>query len=410
MSFSEYQMNFPNNSFKNTNNFRNSNYISNFNNFEKSQEDKYQMDNNFEIKKLIKEQFDSFIAPYRKDINNIKSEINNIYKYSNKGEIKDLIGEIRIKLNNFVDKEYLNQKMDNIESKIGINKNYKDKEQKVFNNIIGEINKIKGEINDIKLNNNNLNIKLEIFKNNLNDEPQKKSIMESNIISEVKLKNIVDRNDYFEKYLQNLKDEFDSFKTLYNNSIIEKEKKFYEFEFKYNNLKNSFNELSLIKDIKQIKDNMKKIKDEFNNLKDSYDDNFMNLNQGNKNKINELIEKYNLSNLSKFNIDKYNTICNSYEKLMINYINLAKIIGHHNNNLSNLNNKLDEIKLSKNQIKKESSAYNEDLFLKKYEILDRQIQYIHNRVEKLSIELMNINFYNILLFLYHYWNMRKNFG
>ena len=87
MSFSEYQMNFPNNSFKNANNFRNSNYISNFNNFEKSQEDKYQMDNNFEIKKLIKEQFDSFIAPYRKDINNIKSEINNIYKYSNTGEI-----------------------------------------------------------------------------------------------------------------------------------------------------------------------------------------------------------------------------------------------------------------------------------------------------------------------------------
>ena len=53
------------------------------NSLQKSQEDIYQLNSNlnhFEIRNLIKEQFNSFIIPYIKDINPIKSEINNIYK------------------------------------------------------------------------------------------------------------------------------------------------------------------------------------------------------------------------------------------------------------------------------------------------------------------------------------------
>ena len=211
---------------------------------------------------------------------------------------------------------------------------------------------------------------------------------------------IIDKNSFLRKEFEILKEEMNSFKISCNSTIMGNSKTINELEFKYENLKNddSSNKLNDFKEINKIKDDINKIKSKINEIKIANETNIMNF--SNKNiemKIYEILEKLNLTKLSDFNMDKYNIICKSYENLMKNYINISKIVERQNNNIKILNDKLNEVSyLVKKQPNKEIIKIEDNnIFQKKYEILERQIQYIQNRVEKISLDNMNVKDANI---------------
>ena len=399
-------MNFANNELENYFQNRKNNYINNFSNniLRNSYEQRNQSLNNlsnYDLRKIIKEEFESQITPYKKQIFSLENEINNIYNNSNKDSIEGLIKDIKLSLYNFVDRKYFNQKIEEMNSRIDVNGNNLSKNQNVvINNIIGEINKIKLEINNIKINNNSINNsnRHSIPFNKIEKEPID-SI--TNNLNEIKLKDINDKTSFLKTDIENLKEEINSFKNSCQSSIIVNKKNFSELELKFENLKtdSSSDKLNLIKDVNKIKADIKKIKDDLNGLKITNEKNYMNdLNKNNDFKIYEILEKLNLTKLSNFDMDKYNHVSEGYEKLMKNYINLSKIIEHQNNNIIQLNNKFNEISfLSKKQSKKESINFSDDnnITQKKYEILERQIQYLQNRVEKISMDSMQIKESNL---------------
>ena len=399
-------MNFTNNEFGNYNSKRNNNYLNNYsNNFlQSSFEQRNQSVNNisnYDLRKIIKEELESQITPFKKQIFYLKDEINNIYNNLNKESIESLIKDIKLSLYNFVDKKYFSQKIEEMNSRIDANANNLSKPQNaVINNIISEIKKIKLEINNIKINNNN-----SINNSNRYSSPfnQIEKVQKNNMdnLSEMKLKDINDKTSFLKTDIENLKEEINSFKNSCSSSILGSKKNFSELELKFENLKtdSSSNKLNLLKDVNKIKADIKKIKDDLNGMKIKNEKNYMNdINTNNDVKIYEILEQLNLTKLSNFDVDKYNIICESYEKLMKNYINISKIVEHQNNNIIQLNNKLNEISfLSKKQAKKESINYSDDnnIMQKKLEILDRQIQYLQNRVEKISMDNMQVKESNL---------------
>ena len=399
-------MNFRNNEFGNYNSKRNNNYLNNYsNNFlQSSFEQRNQSVNNisnYDLRKIIKEELESQITPFKKQIFYLKDEINNIYNNLNKESIESLIKDIKLSLYNFVDKKYFSQKIEEMNSRIDANANNINKPQNaVINNIISEIKKIKLEINNIKINNNN-----SINNSNRYSSPfnQIEKVQKNNMdnLSEMKLKDINDKTSFLKTDIENLKEEINSFKNSCSSSILGSKKNFSELELKFENLKtdSSSNKLNLLKDVNKIKADIKKIKDDLNGMKIKNEKNYINdINKNNDVKIFEILEQLNLTKLSNFDVDKYNIICESYEKLMKNYINISKIVEHQNNNIIQLNNKFNEISfLSKKQAKKESINYSDDnnIMQKKLEILDRQIQYLQNRVEKISMDNMQVKESNL---------------
>ena len=325
-------MNFANNELENYFQNRKNNYINNFSNniLPNSYEQRNQSLNNlsnYDLRKIIKEEFESQITPYKKQIFSLENEINNIYNNSNKDSIEGLIKDIKLSLYNFVDRKYFNQKIEEMNSRIDVNGNNLSKNQNVvINNIIGEINKIKLEINNIKINNNSINNsnRHSIPFNKIEKEPID-SI--TNNLNEIKLKDINDKTSFLKTDIENLKEEINSFKNSCQSSIIGNKKNFSELELKFENLKtdSSYDKLNLIKDVNKIKADIKKIKDDLNGLKITNEKNYMNdLNKNNDFKIYEILEKLNLTKLSNFDMDKYNHVSEGYEKLMKNYFIFIK--------------------------------------------------------------------------------------
>ena len=306
----------------------------------------------------------------KEEISNLKDELN-YYKGADSKNIESLKNQINMSKYNFVDKKFFQQKLEEIDSKISINSN----------------------TNQLDLNNSNR------FNLSQNIKP-KESIDNINNINEIKLKDIIDKNSFLRKEFEILKEEMNSFKISCNSTIMGNSKTINELEFKYENLKNddSSNKLNDFKEINKIKDDINKIKSKINEIKIANETNIMNF--SNKNiemKIYEILEKLNLTKLSDFNMDKYNIICKSYENLMKNYINISKIVERQNNNIKILNDKLNEVSyLVKKQPNKEIIKIEDNnIFQKKYEILERQMEYIQNRVEKISLDNMNVKDANI---------------
>ena len=378
---------YPSNQFKQYNKYNTNNILQNSFEQKNVYNDNFK---NYELRKIIKEEFESHIIPYRNEINQLKEEINNIYNSFNKNSIESLIKDIKISLYNFVDKKIFYQKLEEMDSKIDNNSNnFNQSKFNLINNIVKEIKKVNLEINNIR-NNNNL-MKLNFSQNKIEKEP-----IDNNNLNEIKLKDITDKTSFLKTDFENLKEEIDSFKKITTSSILENNKNLNKLEFDFENLKNdnSSNKLNYLQDISKIKEDIKKIRIDINDMKIINEDTSMkNFNNNNEIKIYEILEKLNLTRLSKFDLDKYNMIYESYEKLMKNFINLTKIIENQNNNMSKLNNKLNEVSfLASKQSKKEIINYPEDnnLFQKKIDILERQIQYLQDRIEKISLETIHI--------------------
>ena len=393
-------MNFLNNenyNFLKANNYYTNNYSTNSlqNSYGLSKSNNINNISNFELRKIIKEEFESQIIPYKNEIQKLHSEINNFYMNENKDSIEQLIKEIRKNLFNCVDKKLFDQKISEIELLININN--KKNDMKIINSLINEIKKINLEIKNIKYNNNLLS---ESHKNNLIQNKSNENINNSSLnLNEIKIKDIIDKNIFFQKDIENLKAEMKSIKTFSNSSIMENNKMMDELDLKFENFKNddSSMKLNLYRDINKVKEEIKKIKNEFNEMKIDNESAHMNsMNQNLDIKIYEILEKLNLTKLSKLDIDKFNMIIEAYEQLEKNYLIISQKVKNQNDSVNSLLTKLNlissELKVKKNIINQDN---NNDIIKNKYEYLERQVQHMENRLEQILLDSMKIKESNI---------------
>ena len=251
---------YPSNQFKQYNKYNTNNILQNSFEQKNVYNDNFK---NYELRKIIKEEFESHIIPYRNEINQLKEEINNIYNSFNKNSIESLIKDIKISLYNFVDKKIFYQKLEEMDSKIDNNSNnFNQSKFNLINNIVKEIKKVNLEINNIR-NNNNL-MKLNFSQNKIEKEP-----IDNNNLNEIKLKDITDKTSFLKTDFENLKEEIDSFKKTTTSSILENNKNLNKLEFDFENIKNdnSSNKLNYLQDISKIKEDIKKIRIDINDMK-----------------------------------------------------------------------------------------------------------------------------------------------
>ena len=349
----------------------------------------------YELRKIIKEEFESQIIPYKNEIQKLKLEINNFYVNENKDSIENLIKDIRLNFLNCVNKKLFDQKISEIEALISINNNKNDK--KIINSLINEIKKINLEIKNNKYSINSL---LESNKNNLLQKESNKDVINPILnLNEIKIKDIADKNTFFQRDIESLKEEINSLKTFFNSSIMEKNKMIDELDLKIENFKNedSSVKLNLYKDVNKIKEEIKKIRNEFNEIKiDNEDIRMNNINQNIDIKIYEILNKHNLKRLSNLDIDKFNMITETYDQLAKNYLIIAQKVKNQNDSVNSLLTKLNlissELKAKKNLINQDG---NNDLIKNKYDYLERQLQFLYNRIEQIALDSMNIKESNI---------------
>ena len=304
-----YDTDSSNNSTNNyTNNIVQTNYLQRNQTFNKL--------SNFELRKIIKEEFESYIKPYKIEILRLKGDINN--KLSNN------YFDNKLNFNSFafVDKEVFNQRMKKIESEMDFRLNNLKASQNKINSIIKkDVNKIQCELNNIK-NDNSKRKSLE-----LNNE-ENSSFTDLNKLNEI---------------LGKWKEDMNSFKTELISSLFEKNKISDKLDFKAEDLKNDSNSNNYNLSINKIKEDMKKINGEILIIK--------NENENLENKITKL---------SNFKLDKFYTIQKSCSILMDNYLDITNMINNLNNKMEHELNKIsDQININFNSIENHNLRINE---------------------------------------------------
>ena len=220
----------------------------------------------YELRKIIKEEFELLYMPHKEEINNkfskIREEIHNVYEINNEKPLIDnfisSLNEIKRNL-----KEYVQQKINELEEKIDF-KSSKNSENIMLKNEINYLNKDIQEVkNKFKEINNSVNIKL----NEKN--------YDNNIGNETQIKNMMLQNLDLQKDFEKLREDLNNLKNEINNSILKKDKILGELEFKYNSMntfESKYNKIN--NDLNKLKDSIresKRINEEITNSR-----NFMN--------------------------------------------------------------------------------------------------------------------------------------
>ena len=289
--------NFPTDEYKYISANVNNNYINNYTNntIQKPYEPKNQNFINIsysDLKKIIKEEFDSQIIPYKNEIIKLKKIIININKCQEP------------------DKDLIRKRM---ESSINFSANNLNISQNnIISNIQKEINKLKSEINNFK---------------------SIKSLKSDSQILQLNKK----EKEQFD-FIINLRNNVENIKK----DTAGKKKIYDDMKLNLENLKAS--NLNLTSQITQIKAHMKKLEESFKI--ESENNSINNLNIYNEAKIFEILGKLNLTKLSNFDIGKFYTIRDGYSALIDNYMMTSEIIKKQNNKIEMLNIKLNEISFS----------------------------------------------------------------
>ena len=289
--------NFPTDEYKYISANVNNNYINNYTNntIQKPYEPKNQNFINIsysDLKKIIKEEFESQIIPYKNEIIKLKKIIININKCQEP------------------DKDLIHKRM---ESSINFSANNLNISQNnIISNIQKEINKLKSEINNFK---------------------SIKSLKSDSQIVQLNKK----EKEQFD-FIVNLRNNVENIKK----DTAGKKKIYDEMKLNLENLKES--NLNLTSEITQIKAHMKKLEESFKI--ESENNSINNLNIYNEAKIFEILGKLNLTKLSNFDIGKFYTIRDGYSALIDNYMMTSEIIKEQNNKIEMLNIKLNEISFS----------------------------------------------------------------
>ena len=364
---------------------------------------------NYELRKIIKEEFFSLYKPYimeeiNQNINRIRNEINNIYQSNIELNLKDIkndryenekiLKDIKNSLYNFVPLKEYNKKIYELEEKINFINSQNNKNNFPGNNLIKSINE---EMQEIKNKNEELNIKLNNFIKNNNEKNEEKINYELN---QLKLKDFLSKNSSFQKDLEKMKEDMDSLQSKIRS--IDNNKKLYEIESKIDSLTNYENKYNKINnDLNKVKESVKSLNKANEEIKNSNylqnyninNNNNFSINDNYENKIYKILDKLNLRNLD---INKFNELCKGYEIIKNNYLKISKVLSSQNTIIIDLAKKF---KNNNNYILKDDNNINTstdiktDIILlnKKNEFFDRQIQYLQSQLERLSIDVMKVN-------------------
>ena len=341
---------------------------------------------NYELRKIIKEELESLIKPFEQEVfknfSEIESDIANLKKNNNYNNLlnskNDLYNSQNLKesmkknLYDYVPFKDFEKKMKDLEEKI----EKKDKNEKMaIYTIDNDIKNVKEEIQEIKNKckeieeSNKLELKKKDDANERNKNEEK--------LKEIKLKDSQDKIAFLEKNFESLRQNVYDIKNNANIRKLEDNNSLNELRSKYDSLNNfdiKYNKVN--SDITKLKDNIQKLNTIIGDLNDrnsNYENNFdnrMNLNNNYESKVQDALKKLDLEK------EKFTVVSQNYEKLLKYYIKLSKIVEYQNNLLNDLN------------LKFKSKENNEN---GKYDSLDRQIQYMQNQLERISIDIMNKN-------------------
>ena len=375
------------------------------------------------IRKIIKEEFSNLIAPYQNDLNNNISNINLLQnkldnvsndlqnekvtlrnRPANNFNKENLMNEIKNMFSDYVTYTDFNKKILELNGKISANTsdlNLKNNSIQSLNNTFNnELNDIKFKVKNI---NDDFNDKLNKYINNNNNDIL--SLKESNnklLMNEIKLNDVINKNELLKKNFDLFKDEMTNFKTQINLSISscsEKLKKINDLENSintFNNLNNKINDYEttnkkLNDEIAQINNNFRNIKTSINNLEGNINKNnmnndikneFNNLNENQNKEIKEIKEKLNklnINELMKLDINKFNLIDQNYEDSMLKNQEIFRILEQYDTTIKDLNTKLEKLR---NDYESESK--------KKYNQFNERISRVEDE-EQLSVRASNVN-------------------
>lgn len=406
-----------------------------------------------EIRKIIREEFNSLISPYQSDLNNninmLQIKINNISNdFQNETKQlrsspnintneENLKKEIYNILSNYVSYNEYNKKMKELEDQIASNMNnlnLRNNSAQVFNDkFTNEIKNINQSIQELKMKNQENNNKFNNFINNYDNEMTSlKQNYNKFITNEIKLNDIFDKNSFLQKNFEGYKEETNNFKNVINLSLSENNQKINEIENKQNNINEKINDFEnrykkTNEEINNINKNLLDTINSINNLQDKNNNNIdINNINNNTNQINEIkdkIEKMNLNNLVKLDINKIDSINDKYEELMSNNQKLFQVLEQYNTTITDLNTKLNKLREdyekdskkkynqinlriskvedeSKDQISFRNSTINynaqkdNDNFRKDINLMKEKLNNFDKKIEEIQNELPIISNYN----------------
>ena len=364
-----------------------------------------------DIRKIIKEEFSTLIIPYQTDLNNninmLQVKINNILNdYQNENNKLRSIPNINkvdnqiLEIKNILS-EY-NNKIKELEDQIASNLNnlnIRNNSIQAFDDKLNnEIKNINQNIQELKMKNQDYNNRFNNFINNYDNEMTTiKQNYNKLLTNEIKLNDTIDKNSFLQKNFDALKEENNNFKNSINLSLSEKNQKLNDLENKQNNLNNKINDLennqkNLNNKINDFESKNKKFNEEMNNMNNNLINmttsinnlkdktfNFYNNDNNNTNnndsQINELknkIDKLNINDLLKIDINKINSINDKYEEFMSNNEKLFQILEQHNTTITDLNTKLNRLREDyENESKKKYNQINERISKVEDESKDR---------------------------------------
>ena len=352
---------------------------------------------NYDLRKIIKEEFESLIKPFEQEVfkrfNEVESDMTNIKKNYNNNSLFNSKNDL-YKSQNFRENMKKNlydnapfkdfdKKMKDLEEKI----EKKDKNEKMaIYTMSDDIKKVKDEVQEIK------NKCKEIEESNKIEAKKYYNAIEmgknDEKLKEIKLKDNEDKISFLQKELESLRKNADYIKSNENSKILEyNNNSLNELRDKYNSLSNfdiKYNKIS--SDVSKLKDNLQKLNKtigDLNNRISDYENNFnfnknMNMNINYESKIQDVLKNLGLEK------DKIALVFQKYEQILKIYIKISKIVEYQNNSLNDLNLKFNILNQNK---EKNELMYNN----KNYDLLDRQVQYMQNQLERISIDLMNKN-------------------
>ena len=315
-----------------------------------------------DIRRIIKEEFNTLILPYTSDINNninvLQDKMNNMSKdFQNESDKlravkvnnlsdENILKEVKNMLSGYVTFNEYNKKIQELEDLINSNindlnikNNYAQKFEDKCNNDIKNISK---SIQEMQFANQDYNNKLNNFINNYDNEI---NILRQNynklLTNEIKMNDIVDKNSFLQKNVDGLKEEINNFKNSVNSFLSEKNQKINDLENKQNILGDKINEFENMN--KKINKEMDQISNSLKNINETYNKNNISNNNIN-NDIKDNRDKTDLINSIKIDINKINQINDNYEQLTANNQKIFQILEQHNTTITDLNTKLNVIR------------------------------------------------------------------
>ena len=366
--------------------------------------------NEFEIRKIIKDEFNQLISSFQfsmdntkneldikineitKDCYNIKNEqknLNDIYKnmLNNNNGIIDFkiqvdysLKEMKQLLLNHVTKNEFESKNNEIQEQINFTKNNINIESKsgteISNKLTYEISNINQKIQGLNITYENMKNKLDNLYDNYNNDINEIKNNNNKILSnEIKINDIDSKNNIYQKKLDEYYQDLNKFKNEIKLLVSSNNSKMNEINDKLNAEKQNY--------INKNLDNMKNINDNLNNELNTINKEIDQM----KEKIRKL-DLINLEHLNKFDNNKIDTLSEEFENNKKRYPKIFELLEQHEVSINDTNTKLEKLNNDyEKEIKKIFNNLNERK--KDLDLINRRISDMDKRIYKNELDIKN---------------------